>query len=205
MLHKRHMVRSFSGRVPDEWTVRRVLTASRHAPSAGNTRGWRAVCMVGPEQTARFWAATTTAGWRESSRRWPGLSRAPVVVALFCSPAAYLERYSEADKAGSGLGLEGGLEAWPVPYWFLDAGFAALTMLLAAADAGLGACFLGNFRGEDELKRTLEVPQDGWRYVGAVLFGEAGGSDPPSTSLRRTTDVMTHNIYWNRWKTNSCS
>jgi hypothetical protein len=31
---------------------------------------------------------------------------------------------------------------WPVPYWDIDAGMAALLMLLTAVD-GLGACFFG--------------------------------------------------------------
>lgn len=199
MLRNRRMVRSFSGALPDDATVRRVLGAAQHAPSAGNTRGWRAVCMIGSKQTAVYWAATTTAEWRARSRRWPGLSRAPVVVALFCSAVAYLERYSEEDKVSSGLGIDGGVEAWPVPYWFVDAGFAAMAILLAATNEGLGACFLGNFRGEEDLKRALGVPAGEWRYFGAVLFGEPGGSDPPSPSLRRSREVMAHNIYWQSW------
>jgi hypothetical protein len=155
--------------------------------------------MVGYEHTAAFWDATTTADWRKRSRRWAGLSRAPVVVAFFCSPLLYLERYSEGDKAGSDLGLEAGVEAWPVPYWFVDAGFAAMAMLLAATDEGLGACFLGNFRGEESLKEALGVPTGDWRYFGAVLFGEAGGPDPPSPSLQRGKDLKMHNIYWQVW------
>ena len=157
-----------------------MLDAGVRAPSAGNTGGWDAVVLVGPDETSAFWDATTTPDWRARSRRWPGLSLAPVVVALFVDPDAYRARYRRArqgvERARQTVGW--GSEPWPVPYWFVDGGFAALVMLLAALDAGLGACFLGNFRGEDALRAALGVP-DGRRYLGAVLMGEPGGDDPP--------------------------
>jgi nitroreductase len=191
----RRMVRSFSGApVPPE-VLERVLELACTAPSAGNTGGWDAVVLVGPEQTAAFWDASTTADWRERSRRWPGLALAPVVVALFVHPDAYLARYREPDKSFSGLG---GDAAWPVPYWFVDGGMAAMVMLLAAGDAGLGACFLGNFRGEADLRAALGVPDDR-RYVGAVLMGEPGDIDPPSPSLARGRRLVPDVVHRGRW------
>ena len=121
-----------------------------------------------------------------------------MVVALFADPDAYVDRYAEPDKADVAPGLGGAAGAWPVPYWFVDAGFGALTLLLGAVDAGLGACFLGNFRGEAELAEALGVPARR-RYLGAVLLGEPGGDDPPSTSIsraRRPRDTMVHRGRW---------
>ena len=183
----RRMVRSFSGAPVPAPVLDRVLDLACRAPSAGNTGGWDAVVLVGPDETAPFWDATTTPDWRARARRWPGLARAPVVIALFVDPDAYRARYAEPDKISSGLGAgepdaSGADGAWPVPYWFVDGGFAVMVMLLAAADAGLGACFLGNFRGESALRGALGVP-DHRRYLGAVLMGEPGGHDPPSPSL----------------------
>ncbi|HLM95753.1 MAG TPA: nitroreductase family protein [Acidimicrobiales bacterium] len=219
---RRRMVRSFSGDpVPSE-VLDRVLELACSAPSAGNTGGWDAVVLTGPEETSRFWEATTTADWRTRSRRWPGLGRAPVVVALFVDPDAYRARYREPDKARSGLGGDGepqaagvaggagaagadtadlsgeGAGPWPVPYWFVDGGFAAMVMLLAAVDAGLGACFLGNFRGETALRSALGVPDDR-RYIGAVLMGEPGGVDPPSPSLARGRRRSSEVVHRGRW------
>ncbi|HEY5026407.1 MAG TPA: nitroreductase family protein [Acidimicrobiales bacterium] len=199
-VRRRRMVRSFSGRPVPAEVLDRALDLACRAPSAGNTGGWDAVVLAGPEQTSAFWDATTTDEWRARSRRWPGLRRAPVVVAIFVDQDAYRARYDEPDKAGSGLGA-GAFEgdgAWPVPYWFVDGGFAVLVMLLAAEDVGLGACFLGNFRGEVALRQALGVPPDR-RYLGAVLMGEPGGADPPSPSLargrRRPSDV----VHRGRW------
>jgi nitroreductase len=216
----RRMVRSFSGAPVPVAVLDRVLEMACSAPSAGNTGGWDAVVLCGPEETALFWEATTTADWRARSRRWPGLRRAPVVVALFVDPGAYRARYRQPDKVASGLGgeletradepgadrAEGARQAeasdradpWPVPYWFVDGGFAVMVMLLAAADAGLGACFLGNFRGETALRRALGVPGDR-RYVGAVLLGEPGGADPPSASLARGRRRPSEVVHRGRW------
>ena len=189
------MVRSFSGGPVPPGQLERVLTLACRAPSAGNTGGWDAVVMTGDE-TKAFWQATTTAEWRARSRRWAGLARAPVVVALFVDPDAYVARYRADDKRPGDLGT--GPEAWPVPYWHVDGGFALLVMLLAATDAGLGACLLGNFRGEDALADALGVPP-GRRYVGAVVMGIPGGDDPPSPSLgrgRRSVNQVVHRGHW---------
>jgi nitroreductase len=195
LARRRTMVRSFSeDPVPPE-ALERILELACTAPSAGNTGGWDVVVLTGAD-TAAFWEATTSEEWRSLSRRWEGLARAPVVLAVFVNPDAYLERYREDDKRASGLGTSE--EAWPVPFWFVDGAFALMLILLAAGDAGLGACILGNFRGEDELRAALAVP-DGRRYVGAVAIGRAGGPDPRSSSLargrRRPADV----VHRGRW------
>ena len=193
---KRRMVRNFTGRALPEGVLDHILAMACRAPAAGNTAGWDAVVLEGPEETAAFWDATTSPDWRSTSKRWPGLSRAAAVVALFVSSDAYLARYAEPDKARSDL--DTGVDAWPVPYWFVDGGFAALLMLLAAVDHGLGACFLGNFRGEAELRRRLGVPE-GRRYLGAVLLGEPDQADAPSQSAARgprRVEQVVHRGHW---------
>ena len=192
----RRMVRSFSSAPVAPGVLDHILELASTAPSAGNTGGWDAVVLTGPEQTERFWEATTTADWRMSSRRWPGMSRAPVVVALFVRAEAYLERYRLADKQSSALGDDE--TAWPVPYWFVDGGFAALLLLLGATDVGLGACFLGNFRGEPQLRVALGVPDDR-RYLGAVVMGTPDGVDPPSSSAARGRRPLPEVVHRGRW------
>jgi nitroreductase len=207
VLRRRRMVRSFSGRPPGPGALEQMLAAAQRAPSAGNTDAIDVLLLEQDDDRARFWQATTTADWRERSRRWEGLSRAPVVACFFVRPRAYLERYGEPDKAPSGLGLseqpsgsEGGgsTVGWPVPYWFFDSGCAVLAMLLAAVDAGLGACFLGNFRGEQELRGAFDIPSDR-RYLGAVLVGEPGGDDPPSISVGRKKRAGPQRVHRGHW------
>lgn len=194
VIRRRRMVRAFTGRPVEPAVLDRLLAQACRAPSAGNTGGWDLVVLQG-DQIATFWDCTTTDDWRGRSRRWPGLAVAPVVVVVVCDPAAYAARYRLPDKAGSGLGDE---RAWPVPYWFVDAGMAAMSLLLGATDARLGACFLGNFRGETALLQALGVPL-GRRYVGAVVLGEPAEHDPPSASLARGRRHLEQVVHRGRW------
>ena len=191
---RRRMTRNFTGRPPDPGVVDRLLQAALRAPSAGNTQGREFVVLEGPDQTGPFWEATTDEAWRSASRRFAGLSRAPVVVLPFADPEAYVARYREPDKVrGDGREVE-----WVVPYWYVDAAFATMTLLLGATEAGIGAAFLGNFRGESRLHEALGVP-DRMRWLGAVLLGEAAEPDPPSSSAarpRRTLDESVHRGFW---------
>ena len=71
--------------------------------------------LEGPEQTRRYWDATTDEEWRRASPRWEGLRRAPVLLLAYSCAGVYVARYREPDKAASGLGE--GADRWTVPYW----------------------------------------------------------------------------------------
>jgi nitroreductase len=194
-IRRRHMVRSFSDRPIEPGLLEALVDLAQRGPSAGNTRGTAWVVLRGDE-TDRYWSHATTEEWQGRSRRWPGLSRAPVVALSLCSPDAYVDRYGEEDKRSSGLGPDGGTKAWPVPYWFGDAAFATMLLLLSVTDAGLAGAFLGAFRGESELLANLGIP-DTWRLFGAVLIGHPDDQDRPSASLAR--DRQTPQVHWGRW------
>ncbi|MFZ9518259.1 MAG: nitroreductase family protein, partial [Ilumatobacteraceae bacterium] len=134
--------------------------------SAGRTQGWNLVVLEGA-QTETFWSATMTSEIR-SAFRWQHLFVAPLIALSFADPQAYLDRYSENDKSKSDLG--GSLDAWPTPYWTVDASFATMTLLLAAHDAGVGALFFGVFRGEAELRTALGIPPR-LQLIGAIAMG----------------------------------
>jgi nitroreductase len=190
---RRRMTRNFSGRPPADGVVDRLLEAALRAPSAGNTQGREFVVLEGEAQTRRYWAATTDHEWRSRSRRFGGLSRAPVIVLPYADPDAYLARYREPDKSGDGPPVD-----WVVPFWFVDCAFATMTMLLGAADQGIGAAFLGNFRGEDELRGVLGVPER-FRWMGAVLLGEPSEPDPPSSSRARPRRTIEDSVHRGGW------
>ncbi len=191
------MVRSFSAEPLDHELVDRVVRDALRCPTAGNAGGTSWVVLEGPSETRRYWDATTDERWRRSSRRWEGMRRAPVLVLLaYASPDAYVARYAEMDKADSGLGEHAG--AWPVPYWYGDAAFGVMAVLLGAVDAGLGACVLGAFRGEQALDAALGVPPQ-WRLFCAVVIGKPDGRDRRSSSLDRSLPPPSTRIHWGRW------
>jgi len=198
-IRRRSMVRSFSSDPVDGAVIDGIIDAALRAPTAGNAGGTAWVVLRGEDETALYWEATTDEEWRTANPgRWDGLRRAPVVILSYASPDLYVARYREPDKAASGLGE--GLERWPVPYWTGDAAFGVMTVLLAAVDAGLGACVLGAFRGEETLARTLGVPETGgWRLFSAVALGHPDGKDRRSPSLDRPRPSPRERVHRGRW------
>ncbi len=192
------MTRSFSDRdVPIELIERFVALASR-APSAGKTQGWHLVVLTGPE-TARFWNVTLPVE-RRATFRWQGLLTAPVIALALADPQAYVRRYAEADKVHSGLGTSA--EAWPTPYWTVDASMAMMTFLLAAEDAGLGALLFGVFDNADTLFDILGIPNH-LQLLGAIALGwpnpspgSAAGAGRSASRPRRLPAEIIHRGRW---------
>jgi nitroreductase len=193
----RTMVRSFSPDPVDAHVVDCLLRGALRSPTAGNTGGTAWVALEGREQAARYWEVATDEAWRRANpARFEGLRRAPVVLLAYTCPAAYVARYAEPDKDDARLGAA--TEQWPVPYWYGDAAFGVMTVLLGAVDAGLGACILGSFRGEERLAVALGVP-DGWRLFGGVALGRPDGKDHRSASLDRRPPAAAGRIHRGGW------
>ncbi len=193
MLATRRMRRAFTVDAVDPVVLGRVLDAARRAPSAGNSQGWHFVVLTGAE-TARFWDITLPPE-RRAGFRWTGLLDAPVIVLPFADPDAYVRRYAEPDKAGTGLGAAA--QDWPVPYWTVDTAMAVQLLLLAAHAEGLGALLFAVFRGEAELRAELGVPE-GVELLGAVALGHPAG-DEPGRSARRGRRPAQQVLHWGRW------
>ncbi len=179
------MTRSFADQALPPGVLEELVDLASRSPSAGKTQGWHVVVLEGGD-LQRFWDITLPVE-RRASFGWPGLLLAPTILLPFADPGAYVARYSEPDKASSGLGR--GADAWPAPYWTIDASMALMTLLLAAEDAGLGALLFGVFRGEAELRAALDVPAD-LVLLGAVALGfppeKPSGPGRSATRSRRS-------------------
>ena len=107
---------------------------------------------------------------------------------------AYLDRYAEPDKGWA----DRAEDRWPVPYWYVDTGFAALLMLLTAVDEGLGACFFGIPPQRIEAYReAFGVPPE-LSPVGAITVGYRS-ADHRSPSLRRGRRPVQDVVRRGRW------
>lgn len=177
-VRSRRMVRTFTGDVVEDAVLDQLLDLARRAPSAGNTQPWELLVLTGAD-TDRYWA--TTLADRRSSFRWQGLLSAPVLVLAYVRPDSYAERYAEPDKARTGLGA--GPEAWPVPYWWVDAGAMVQNLLLAVTAADLGACFFGQFEHEAAVREQFDVPDDR-RAVGTIAIGHPALDEPGRSAVR---------------------
>ncbi len=172
--------------LPDGLLVE-LIDRARRTPSAGNTQAVE-FCVV--EDPEHYWDLTLTSDRRDRFP-WPGLLHAPVLVVVLTEPDRYLRRYGEADKAHTGLGRD--LEAWTVPYWWVDAGMVVDSLLLGASAAGLGSCFFGVFEHEEAARDGLGLPE-GRRIVGTVALGHPAPNRPSSSAARprRPLDEIVH-------------
>jgi len=194
VVRRRRMVRNYDPDrpVPPE-VVDRLLRHALRAPSAGFSQGWGFLVLDDPTDRERFWAATTPDDGGPG--RWlAGMRRAPLIVVPHANRSMYLDRYAEPDKGWA----DRDESRWPVPYWYIDAGFAALLILLTAVDEGLGACFFGippqripAFRGE------FGVP-DEFTPIGALTIGYRA-PDHRSRSLKRGHRPVAEVIHRGRW------
>ncbi|KQX66468.1 nitroreductase family protein [Angustibacter sp. Root456] len=178
-IRRRRMVRSYDpDRAVPPAVVDRLLDHAVRAPSAGFSQGWDFVVLRQRADRDRFWDATTDGGAPDA---WLSRMRAaPLLVLCLSHQSAYLDRYAEPDKGWT----DRDAARWPVPYWDVDTGMAALLMLLTAVDDGLGACFFGvPAERHAAVKQAFEVPADR-RIVGVVSVGYPA-SDLRSPSLRR--------------------
>jgi nitroreductase len=178
VVRSRRMVRSYD---PDRPVSREMLDGllrlAIRAPSAGHTQGWQFLVLDDITSRSAFWTATSDG---EADAWLTRLQSAPALIVCLSDKDAYLDRYAEPDKGWTDRD-----EAhWPVPYWHIDTGMAAMILLLAAQDAGLGACFFG-VPGErwPNLRAAFGVP-DRLAPVGVVSLGYAA-PDVRSPSLRR--------------------
>ena len=170
------MTRRFSERRIEAGLLADVLGAARFAPSAGFSQGVELLALADPARRERFWELASEASWRRDGADAPGLLAAPVIVLPLADPLAYTSRYAQPDKAASSLsGLDE--REWPVPYWLVDASFAAMLVLLAAGDAGLGGLFFQLHGQPAALLEGLGVPV-GRVTIGALALGYPDPAQP---------------------------
>jgi nitroreductase len=193
VVRKRRMVRSFDRRALPPGVVERLLKNAQRAPSAGFSQGWAFLALQGEAETGRYWDAVGPAD--RAAFPWPGLFDAPLLVVCLSHKAAYLDRYAEPDKGWT----DRDECRWPVPYWDIDTGMAALLMLLTAVDAGLGALFFGVPPDRHaSLRAAFGIPE-AFHPIGTVAVGYPGPHDRPSASLKRGHRPSAEVVHRSRW------
>ncbi len=187
VLRKRRMVRNFDARPLAAGVADRILAAGLRGPTAGHTQAVDLVALEGPVHTARYWDAALP-GAERTGFAWPGLLRAPLLVVVVSSEEAYRRRYAEPDKATATL---------EVPWWHVDAAFAAMLLLLAAVDAGLGALFFRTHR-PDAVRAALGIPA-WYTAVGTVAVGRPADDRPSPSVVRRPRRPAAERIHRGGW------
>lgn len=187
VIRRQRMIRRFDGRSVPADLLDAILAKAQKAPSAGYAQGVAMLVLEGEDVDVFY--NTTAPGFARNSAGKP-----PVVVLPLASKKAYLDRYSEPDKAGTRMDRE---EGWPVPYWLIDCAFASMIVLLAATAEGLAGWFFGIFRNERELMNELGVPEE-FKPIGAIALGYPA-SHARSPSLKRGRKSFDDFVHRGKW------
>jgi len=197
VVRRRRMVRTYDADrpVPPE-VVDKIVKHGLRAPSAGFSQGWGFLVLTEPADRDLYWSVTT-AGEAEPVWRGDWLTRmrnAPVLIACLANKSVYLERYAQPDKGWT----DRSEKHWPVPYWDIDTGFAALLMHLSAVDEGLGSCFFGiPVETAAAFKTAFGVP-DEFHPIGTLSVGYRA-PDKRSPSLKRGHRPVDEVVHHGRW------
>lgn len=186
VVRRRRMVRRYADVPVDPRALDRLLSNATRGPSAGFSQGSELLALSEPDDVALFWTATGAAS--DAHNRWlDGMRTAPVVIVPLADESAYRRRYAEPDKARDEAA------EWPVPYWLVDTGMAALLVLQTAVDEGLGACFFGvPAEHVDRFRVAFGIPHH-LVPIGAITVGhrldDTGSPGSPARRERRTDRV----------------
>ncbi len=194
MVGRRRMIRRFDQRSVPRELIDRIADIGRRAPSAGFSQGLELLVLDTPQTVADFWVLTNDPadGWDPDD-----VAAGPTVIVMPIPDAGrYTQRYSEPDKIAFGMDRE---ENWPVRFWDIDAAMAAMLMLLAAVDEGIGGWFFGITYGERALLDRFGVPAD-LRPIGILGFGYRAEDERPTGSwVTRRRRPLGEQIHRNGW------
>jgi nitroreductase len=167
LLARRRMVRKFKRDDVSEALVRRLLRAATRAPSAGNRQPWLFVVVRARKTKALLGRAALGQMF---------VAEAPVVIVACADVPRARARYRERGAQ----------------YAVIDTAFASLCLLLAATEAGLGACFVGAFH-DAEVARVLRLPAE-IKPLAVIPIGWPAET-PKAMRLRRLDDVVHAELY----------
>lgn len=126
---KRQSIRGYLDKPVSEDKLNRILEAARLAPSASNRQPWKFI-VVKDSQKRRELA--------QSTYGQTFIAQAPVIITAIATDPDYIMPCG-------------------IPSYAIDLAIAITQMTLAAADEGLGSCWIGAF-SQDKVKEILEVP-----------------------------------------------
>jgi nitroreductase len=185
LARKRRSIRKYKPDPVSDDDLAYVLEAARIAPSWGNRQCWKYIIVSDAalrQQIVKHpdtpivkdeMTRTRTTRQQRRSREW--IAQAPIIIVGCADPSL------SGDKQGK-------------PYYLLDMGISMEHLLLAAAERGLGTCWIGGQFDEATVKTALAIP-DAMRVVALTPFGYPDETREPKS--RKSMDEITSR---NRWE-----
>ncbi len=162
VIRKRKSVRRFKPDPVPEEEIKYILEAARLAPSWANTQCWHFVVVTDQDVKNKVGAA---------GNRW--IAKAPVIIVACAEPTQ--------------PGVKGDQH-----YYMLDIGIAMEHLMLAAAERGLGTCWIGWF-DEAKIKEALGVPEN-MRVVASTPLGYPS-EEAIATTRKSLEQIFSYNRY----------
>jgi FMN reductase [NAD(P)H] len=171
LLGRRRMVRAYEPEPVPREAIERIVRSVRRGPSAGFSQGLRLVVVTEAERRRRLAQIVGEGQW---------VGNAPVLVVVCVREDDYHDRYRQPDK----LAVTGGVEIeWPIPFWYFDAGAAAMLILLAAIDEGYAAGLFGVVvEALPAFREELGLPDD-VTIACCITIGRAAADDDEASAL----------------------
>ena len=195
VLAARRSCRNYKTTPIDPKILENLIDQARRTPTAGNSQGVEFLVLNGEKEVAAYWDTTLDKDRRDNFP-WPGLLLAPALVIPYGIPERYLSRYQEIDKKKSGLGDS--IDAWPIPYWIVDAASASTALQLLVVESGMACCFFGQFEKEEKVSQRFSVPREA-RAIGTIAIGWAADDDRSSISVARTRRPLEDVLHVSEW------
>lgn len=182
----RHMVRDFNEDPVPRTSVDRILANAVRGPSAGFSQGQAFLVLTG-DDLKLFWEVVTI------DSTFSSVAAAPLVIVPMSSKRMYLDRYAQPDKGWT----DRDEARWPVPFWHIDTGMAALLILQTAVDEGLGAVYFGILPERvGPFREAFGVPGD-HEPIGAIAIGHSAETSVRDLrSRRRPLAEVVHYGHW---------
>lgn len=166
VIKKRRSVRKYrKDKIPED-VLKRILEAGRIAPSAKNIQPWKFIVIKDEETKKKVALACKKQMW---------MADADVIV---CGCAIEKIAYGK---------MGGYMSSYPI-----DLAIAMDHIILAAANEGLGTCWIGAF-DEKEVKEVLNIPDD-IRVVALTPIGYPA-EEPKDRGRKTFEEVFTFEKY----------
>jgi len=162
VISRRRSIRKYRSDAVPEADIEYILEAARLAPSWANTQCWKFVVVT--DQKIKDDLALAGNSW---------IAQAPVIIVACADP--------------SKPGVKGSQQ-----YYMLDIGIAMEHLVLAAANKGLGTCWIGAF-DEEIAKKALDVP-DNIRVVATTPLGYPD-QNPDARPRKKLSEIVCYNKY----------
>ena len=165
VVRKRRMCREYLDRDVPQEKIDRILNMALRYPSAGHTEPQEFI-VVRNQQVKETLA--------HAALDQMFIAQAPWVIVVISDTRRSARRYGQR-----------GVNFFSIT----DGSFAAMLILLAVVDEGLGACFVGSFH-DREVQEVLGLPQE-VHPIGIIPIGYC--SEEPQQFSRRSREQIIHN------------